>query len=792
LLETGFCAETAEDLFKKVFGQEQVSKQVSVDVTLKDYFLGSLTVWVRGNEIQKVSGTELNLLLANKIRDNKKSLYLFPSQDIPVSSLPFKLIYSAAELKLTLLISDLDLAPLNSALFDDLIPYYAKNATPPAPLAFGTNYKVEKTFGKNVNSPDFIEGQTDSFLNLKHVVLENQMHYLTTQKSPWYRQSSKFSYDFERRMERLEMGDISYPVIGYQQARPMGGFSFYRDFSLNPYRRSAPTSTFEYEILSRSMVKTYINGALIKSEFMNSGHYSVKDVPLNNGLNKILIEVTDEFDKKKVFIFNEAGSFDLLAPELTRYGVAAGLPSTDTDISKKYDQQNGPLVTGFFQQGINKNWTLGGYLQGNRQYSLLGSNNILATNYGNFLLDLVGTQNKFHQGEVLTATYQRNLFGVYWYSAHTFTTRAEFRTPWFNEAGENRQNRFDLSTSASYTIPLFEKFNLSLTGLYQNPTLAPNPKLSYEASLTANIFHSNSLSFFMGRSRDENKVWSTQLYCFLNISFADQDTFASMFYENQSQTKRLSVIRDSGKKVQDLKVSASAEDNKLARNGSLDLQYNANLADVGIREEISTVKNGLQSSKTSLRFLSAFALVYDNQNFAFSLSRPIANSFVIFKPANNFKGQRFGTEDDSESGLFGESLLSGLTPYQYKRLQLNPTHLEPGHYLNQESYVLFPRFRSGHLFVVGKDSLFVLKGTILDNKKIPLPLKVGFFTTLDHKSLPFFTNREGEFYIEGTSSTKGVIQIDDNLYAPFALTVDSSKQGIVELGNISLTLKENL
>jgi outer membrane usher protein FimD/PapC len=296
----------------------------------------------------------------------------------------------------------------------------------------------------------------------------------------------------------------------------------------------------------------------------------------------------------------------------------------------------------------------------------------------------------------------------------------------------------------------------------------------------------------MGRSRDENKVWSTQVYCFFNISFQDQETFASMFYENQSQTKRLSVIRDSGKKVQDLKISATAEDNNQNRHGSLDLQYNGNLADVGIREELSTIKNGVQSSKTSLRFLSAFAFVYDNQNFAFSLSRPIANSFVIFKPANNFKGQRFGTEDDSESGLFGESLLSGLTPYQYRRLQLNPTHLEPGHYLNQESYVLFPGFRSGHLFVVGKDGLFVLKGIIRDNNKVPLPLKVGFFTTEDHKSLPFFTNRDGEFYIEGTNSTKGVIQIDDNLYSPFALTLDSNKQGIIDLGDISLTLKENL
>ena len=789
-LTPGFAAESSEDLFKKVFGHEQVSKKINIDVTLKEYFLGTISVWAQGKTIVKVSGHDLNELLLSKIRENKKKIYTFPEDDIAVEKLPFKVKFSESELRLTLLIPDEDLAPLDSALFDDVIPYYAKNAVPAAPFSFGTNYKIEKNFRKNLNSPDSIEGQTDSFLNIKKVVLENQMYYNSIKDDPWYRQSSKISYDHQKRMERYELGDINYPVIGYLQGRSLGGISFYRDFSLNPYKHSTPTSSFEYEIQSRSLVKTYINNSLVKTEYMNPGHYSVKDVPLNNGLNKILVEVTDEFDKKKVYLFNEAGSLDLLAPKLSRYALSAGFPATDTDLTKKYDQQNGPLVSGFYQKGINKNWTLGGYAQGNRNFSLLGSNTILATTYGNFLLDLVGTQNRQNKGEVVATTFQHNFFGAYWYSAHTFTTKVEYRSPWFNEAGENFQNRFDVTTTASYSIPLFEKFNVAISGLYQNPTLAPNARFSYDTSLTANLFNSNSLSLYMGRARDEYKVWSTQIYCFLNISFSNQETFASLFYENQSQTKRISVMKDSGKKVNDLKISASAEDNTNARNGNLDLQYNSSLADLGVREEIFSYKSGSHSSKTSLRLLSSFSFVYDKNDFAFSLGRPIANSFVIFKPAKEFRGQRFGTENDSDSGLFGESLMSGLTPYQYRRLQLNPIHLEPGHYLGQESYVLLPRFRSGHLFVVGKNNLFVLKGVIKDQSKKPLPLRVGFFTGVDHKAIPFFTNREGEFFIEGSRTSQGQIQIDDEIYSPYDLTIDNAKTGIIDVGEIVLSSKK--
>lgn len=792
--QSGFAAESSEDLFKKVFGQAQESKKVSLDAILKDYFLGTVTVWVSGGKIEKISGRDLNTLLANKIRDNKKNLYQFPEAAIPVEKLPLKVLYSQAELKLTLLVPDEDVIPQDSALFADLVPYYAKNSTPPAPFSFGTNYKIEKTIGKNTASPNYIEGQTDSFLNIKSIVAENQMHYLQTRQNPWYRQSSRLSYDYRHRMERFEMGDVFYPVIGYQQGQALGGISFYRDFSINPYLRAAPTSTYEYEINSRSLVKTYLNNTLVKSEYMSAGTYSVKDVPLNNGLNKILVEATDEFDKKKVFIFNDASSIESLAPGLARYSVAAGFPAIDNDVSKKYKNDYGPTLSSFYQQGITKHYTLSGYLQGNNQFSLLGTNNILATIYGNFILDAATSKNKYKTGEVFATTYQRNFFDTHWYSTHTLTTKLEYRTPWFNETGVNQQNNFDLTTTASYSIPLFEKLNFSFSGQYQNPTIGRNARFSYNTSITANPSNTYSLSILVGSARDENKLWNTQIYCFLNISFSNQATFASVSYENQSQTKRISVFNDSGEKINNLKISASAEDNKLSKAGSLDLQYNSPIADFGAREDITSQKIGKITSRTSLRFLSSIAFAYDKDNFAFSLSRPIANSFVIFKPATSFKGQRFGTENDSDSstGLFGELLLSGLVPYQYKRLQLNPTHLGPGNYFGQESYVLYPRFRSGNIFVVGKDNLFVLKGVLRDREKNPMPLKVGFFTTENNKSFAFFTNREGEFYIEGTTTAKGKIQIDDELYSPYELTVDSAKRGIIDVGDIILSPKEIL
>ena len=44
---------------------------------------------------------------------------------------------------------------------------------------------------------------------------------------------------------------------------------------------------------------------LLKTEYMDKGRYSVKDIPLNNGINKILIELVNELGTTKTFIFNE-------------------------------------------------------------------------------------------------------------------------------------------------------------------------------------------------------------------------------------------------------------------------------------------------------------------------------------------------------------------------------------------------------------------------------------------------------------------------------------------------------
>lgn len=788
--------DNTDELFKKVFGKSNnEERKTLIDATLGDFYIGEVSVTLAGEKIIKISQEDLKRVLLDKIRDVSLVKYKLTEGDVDPETLPFKIIYYATELRISILVPSEDLKPNDANVYDELTPYYSRQAFEPAPFSLGINYKLEQSFNKNSNQQDSFLGQADAFMNIKSVAVENQVTYLTNRQKQWGRQSTRAIYDRPNRMQRFEAGDVAYPIIGYQQFLNLGGVSFYRDFSLNPYRMVTPTSAFEYQVSSRSLVRTYVNNILLKTEYMNAGRYSVRDIPLNNGINKIMIEMTDEFGVTKSTTFNESSSLDLLAENVSRYSLAGGIPSNESDGNRLYQNEAGTFLSGFYQHGWQKFWTTSAYAQGNKKYTMLGSNHILASRYGNWSYDLAGSKNKFHGGVVSQLTYQLNLFGAYWYDSHTLTTKVEYRSPFFNEAGSNFRNRFDMTVSSSYSVPLFERFNMAIGGSYQRPTISDTARLAYNGSLTTNLFESSSLTAYAGRTRDEFNTWSNQIYFFFNITFGASHTFASAFYDKESDTKRLTVIRDTGKKYNDLKVAAAVDDSKTSKNGYLDLQYNSVLADVGAREEV--VKNNGKNAgyRTSVRFLSSFAFVHNGQDSAFSISRPISNSFVIFKPNADWRGQKFGVQtsngiNDASTGLFGESLVSELTPYQYRRLQLDPSNLDPGYILGQESFVVYPRKNSGHLFVVGKSGLLVVKGALMDSSNKALALKVGYWTSASGKNTPFFTDRDGNFFIEGIEASPGTIQIDDN-FRPEKIDLSNRKQGMLEIGTIKLQSEES-
>ena len=221
-------AESSEELYKKVFGNSfSEKKRTLMDVTLKDFLIGEVNVEFSGESIKKISAGDLKKILLDKIRENRMSYYQLPDSEIDPKKLPFKIKYHPSELRISLEIPLEDLKPVDANVYDDLIPYYSRSSIDPALFSMGVNYRLEQKIHNKLPQEDSFSAQTDTFMNINKVSFENQMNYLSTkQEKQWSRQSTRAIFDTPNKMQRLEAGDVSYPIVGYLQSYNIGGVSF--------------------------------------------------------------------------------------------------------------------------------------------------------------------------------------------------------------------------------------------------------------------------------------------------------------------------------------------------------------------------------------------------------------------------------------------------------------------------------------------------------------------------------------------------------------------------------------
>ncbi|MBC7427953.1 MAG: hypothetical protein H7336_05020, partial [Bacteriovorax sp.] len=166
LLALGFSSpahtqQNTDDLFKQVFGKSsREEKKTQVDATLGDFFVGEINVTLVGEKVTKISIADLKRVLTDKIREESLIKYKMGEGDVDPVTLPFKIKYHAAELRVAILIPAEDLRPSDANVYDDLIPYYSRQAIEPAPFSIGLNYKLEQSFNKDTNLDNNFLAQT--------------------------------------------------------------------------------------------------------------------------------------------------------------------------------------------------------------------------------------------------------------------------------------------------------------------------------------------------------------------------------------------------------------------------------------------------------------------------------------------------------------------------------------------------------------------------------------------------------------------------------------------------------
>lgn len=751
--------------------------------------LGDVEVEVEGETINWINKNTLRKIMATYVAEDTLAAFDRLPERVSPTMLPFPMKFNPEELKLETKI-DLSERKRKSTDLGINLEEEKRTALRPAPFGGAINYRLEQNWGDERLGGQFFSGQFNSFINMNSVVLENQTFYQDNLEEKWYRGDTRLVKDFEKHDIRTQLGDVYPQIQGFMVAKPMGGINVSRNFAINPYRLPYPTGHQNFTLKSRAFVKYYVNSILVKSEYLQAGNYSAKDIPLNNGLNTVMIEATDDLGQKQIFVFKSSSNINLLNRGESRFDVSYGTPFVDSNFKREYIERDGKVFSGFYQYGFSSIFSSSVYLQNQEQFNLYGTELIQAIPIGNLTMGYARSSIDDVQGDAASLGYQLITQGKRWYDSHTLSLRYENRSDSFKTSLLDAASVIQNNYAANYTIPVSNLFTFSLGGNYGDVrNNALENRYGYDANISFRIMNHHNIAFYASRNRDEYKNWNDVAYVFLTLSIPESNSYVSGLYDQQQKSTRVNVLRDNQNKLYTFRANAIADYSEERQNGELDLNYPTQYGDLGGRIATNHTDGLENATRGSARFNSAFVFAYQDKEIGTGISRPIPGSFVIFKPEKRLKDQKIGLKStspytESQSGLFDEIVFSNLIAYQYRDIQLDPTFLDQGRSLEKEKFMLYPTYRSAHLIKLNERGAVILTGRIVNPDGTPVSLQVGSIGTV-----PFFTNRNGEMFVEGIEAGSYELVLDGR-EDTYKININKEERGMKDLGTIEIEENE--
>lgn len=773
-------------LSSPLWAQGTAAYEADLPLFDKERNLGDVKVTIEGEKLKFVDRDSLINVLKDHLKDDTIKSFSALPPSIDPERMPLGIIFDPVELKLSLNLTLESRKQDNVDVMDGHQHRYDSEAIAPAPFGGAMNYRLEQSWATLKEDRHFT-GQFDSFVNMKGVVLENQTLYQTNNTRDWYRGDTRLVKDFQKSLVRVQAGDVYPQVQGFMSGRPMGGINISRNFALNPYRLPYPTAAQSFSLQARSYVKYFVNGSLIKSEFLPAGNYSAKDIPLSNGMNTVVIEATDDLGQKKTFVFRTATSIDLLNKGESRFDLSYGVPFLDQNFKRTYVEKDGKLASGFYQYGFRTDFSSSIYAQNQKSFTLVGTELLKATRIGNLGAGLANSRDNTRNGDAYSLRYQYIGQGKRWFETNSVGLRYESRGRKFQSSIFDSVNAVKNAYAANYALPVANLFTISVGGnygdMYDNSL---SDRYGFDTTLSIRLFDRHNLSFFVGRNRDEYKTWNDIAYVFLTITFPDSNDFVTAFHDQQQNSTRMTYLKDNQNRLYKPRAQGVLENNETFQMGEADVLVPTQVADFGGRVNSRHLIDGDKAiSKGSLRMNSAFVFAKDENEWGFGMSRPVPSSFAIFKPEDKLRGQKIALKSvspylESQTGLFDEITYSQLLPYQYREIQLDPTFLDEGRSLKREKFVLFPTYKSAHLITLADQGMVMLKGVLTKSDGTPWPLQVGHAG-----DKTFFTNRDGVFFIEGVEPGSYVMTLEGTT-SKLKIDVPENAKGIKDLGGLIL------
>lgn len=610
------------------------------------------------------------------------------------------------------------------------------------------------------------------------LLLTGSSHVSHQEQDRSVRLMTSLTLDRRAELQRLVIGDFFATPIELGSALTLGGVSFSKKYSIDPYVITHPTATLAGAVSSGAEAKIYVDGLPIKTEALQPGEFMIQNLNYYGGARDIRVVIKDVFGREQQYTYQYYFTDALLRAGLQDYSYSIGRVRHELGaVSNSY----GPLAASFFhRRGLTDDLTVG--LRGEAAEGRLNVGPQASARFGNFgvtVLSMAASRDE------TGATGQAAQLG-YGYQSSIFSARFSAR----------RMTRH-YAVAAGVT-PLEHRSRSDINaGFGYGAAELGNLGIDYSRSngYARKARHATTVSYSRSLGRDWNlfatvrrvQEVSGRTEFFLGLTwYPTREVSVSYGHENrlgvQSQTYQVQKNAPLGEGW-GYRVAAERTGPGSA-NVSPFLQYNGRTASYSADLNVQTSPTG----RTETRYGLAMSGGIGYAGGAVGLSRPISDSFAVVQVANlpNVRvyqsNQVVGVTDKS-----GAVYVPNLASYADNQIAIEDTDIPPDYLIATKEKYVSPPLRSGSVVRFDVVRIQAFTGTLRLRKGDalePVENRDGS-VDMNGRSVPIPTGKNGVFYVENLlpGSYAVTMPIAEGT-CKLQLTVPETAEPIVDLGNL--------
>ncbi len=617
-------------------------------------------------------------------------------------------------------------------------------------------------------------------MNLKDFVLEGGETFTENQEHEWTRDDTRLVRDFESILVRAQAGDLQLNTTGYQNARPMGGLALSRQHSIQPYASIRPLHRTEIHLSRPATIEVYVNGDFVNRLSAPAGPVNLEDFPLFSGLNEVRLKITDDTGRVEWVDLNLLYDVQLLGRGKQQFAYQAGAPSRRYRRDRVYDSKNAAF-SGYHRLGLTDRFTLGANLQVDRNIVMGGGDLTFLTPAGLFTLEgAASDRGSSFDGQAARLRYRTLDYKKGNDRPLRVAAEAEFRSAWFSGLAELfNYNEFSWKYDLHASSPLSATASLGAGFIFEKNRGGSSDRRSWRSDLSAQLARQwrASLAYSLVSAKDtEHRIQ-------LNVNWLAESGkhYGNFSYDYPAKKIRAEATRNASSVVDDYRATAGIENSPERGTADALIEYTHEKAVLRLEHASRYHRDvpGIRTTTHTTGLRLSSALAWAGSSFAWT--RPIYDSFAILTARPTLRPfsipvNPVGESFEAHINRAGPAVLPALSAYNESPATLNTSTLPAGYSAGREFYLLRPTYRSGIEIEVGADSTAVVVGKLLLPKGEPYSLGTG---KVGHQE--FFTNREGQFVLEGLAPGSYEMIPDKDGLTPFRFNLGPDKVGIVRL-----------